>query len=173
MKAVRITLVLACGLWLLGLTPVGQGWQVMVMPALEWTLTPGATPSLTPAEQAMEWVIHVWHQVIGVMQDASWIGGNQAGILIRDGFSLAALLNTAAILCVGLALLLTLRNQTSTSQPSTGAVREIGVGLSQAQFAVTNMLLQPKAQPVAESLRELQQQLQSIAESVQSIHDKR
>ena len=174
MKRIRIALLLAGLCWLIGLSPLGDEWRVMVMPQLEWTKTEGASPSLTPAEMVMEFFVNGWHLWVGFLQDLSWITEGRAMLLIQNGVALGSLLNALAILCVVIALFFSLRSERPNARPSSAtALREVGVGLSQAQFSVTNMLLEPRSQPVAESLRNLQQQLQSISESVQSMNEKR
>lgn len=174
MKRVRFALLTASVCWLIGLSPLGESWQVMVMPQLEWTKTEGASPSLTPAEMVMEFFVTGWHLWIGLLQDLSWISEGRAMLLIQNGIALEAVVNALAIFCVLIAILLSLRSEQPQRRPSSAsALREVGVGLSQAQFAVTNILLEPRSQPVAESLRNLQQQLQSISDSVQSANEKR
>ena len=174
MKRIRIALLLAGLCWLIGLSPLGEAWQVMVMPPLEWTKTEGASPSLTPAEMVMEFFVNGWHLWVGFLQDLSWISEGRALLLIQSGVALESVLNAFAIFCVVIAIVLSLRSEQPQKRPSSAsALREVGVGLSQAQFAVTNILLEPRSQPVAESLRNLQQQLQSISDSVQSANEKR
>ncbi|MFZ9391810.1 MAG: hypothetical protein EBU74_00540 [Betaproteobacteria bacterium] len=174
MKRIRIALLMAGLCWIIGLSPLGDAWQVMVMPQLEWTKTEGASPSLTPAEMVMEFFVNGWHLGIGFLQDLSWITEGRALLLIQNGVALGAVLNAFAILCGAAALLFSLRSERPVARPSSAsALREVGVGLSQAQFSVTNMLLDSRSQPVAEPLRNLQQQLQSISESVQSMNEKR
>ncbi|NBW01419.1 MAG: hypothetical protein EBR85_06880 [Betaproteobacteria bacterium] len=174
MKPIRIALLAAVLCWLIGLSPLGDAWQVMVMPQLEWTKTADAAPSLTPAETVMEFFVNGWHIWVGFLQDLSWISEGRALLLIQDGVALGSVLNALAIVCVVVALFLSLRSDKSAIKPSSlSALREVGVGLSQVQFSVTNMLLESRSQPVAESLRDLQQQLQSISESVQSMNEKR
>jgi hypothetical protein len=173
-KRIRIALLLAGLFWLIGLSPLGDEWQVMVMPQLEWTKTEGASPSLTPAEMVMEFVVNGWHLWVGFLQDLSWITEGRALLLIQNGVALGTVFNAVAILCVVAALFFSLRSERPNDRPSSvTALREVGVGVSQAQFSVTNMLLESRSQPVAESLRNLQQQLQSISESVQSMNEKR
>ncbi len=174
MNRIRIALLSAGLCWLIGLSPLGNEWRVMVMPQLEWTKIEGASPSLTPAEMVMEFFVNGWHLWVGFLQDLSWITEGRALLLIQNGVALGTLLNALAILCVVTALFFSLRgDRPSPRQSSATALREVGVGLSQAQFSVTNMLLESRSQPVAEPLRNLQQQLQSISESVQSMNEKR
>jgi uncharacterized protein YukE len=47
-------------------------------------------------------------------------------------------------------------------------LREVTDGLSQAQFSVTNLLLDPAAQPVAEPLRDISDQLQQVSTAIHS-----
>ena len=174
MKRIRIALLLAGLCWLIGLSPLGDEWQVMVMPQLEWTKTEGASPSLTPAEMVMEFFVNGWRLCVGFLQDLSWITEGRALLLIQIGVALGTLLNALAILCAVAALFFSLRSELPNARPSpVTALREVGVGLAQAQFSVTNILLESRSQPVVESLRNLQQQLQSISESVQSMNEKR
>jgi len=173
-KRIRIALLLAGLCWLIGLSPLGDEWRVMVMPQLEWTKTEGASPSLTPAEMVMEFFVNGWRLCVGFLQDLSWITEGRALLLIQNGVALGTLLNALAILCAVAALFFSLRSELPNARPSpVTALREVGVGLAQAQFSVTNILLESRSQPVVESLRNLQQQLQSISESVQSMNEKR
>jgi len=137
-KRIRIALLLAGLCWLIGLSPLGDEWQVMVMPQLEWTKTEGASPSLTPAEMVMEFFVNGWRLCVGFLQDLSWITEGRALLLIQNGVALGTLLNALAILCAVAALFFSLRSELPNARPSpVTALREVGVGLAQAQFSVT------------------------------------
>jgi len=152
--------------------------------APDWTRVPDAAPFLAPHEQFFAAIIRGWQTLVTVAADANWISGSEADRLIKQGISLASLCGWCGIVCVCLALYALMRrpadpmgeeisadgvavNYGGARQPAQD-LREVTDGLSQAQFSVTNLLLDPAAQPVAEPLRDISHQLQQVSTAIHS-----
>lgn len=173
MKRIRIALLLAGLCWLIGLSPLGDEWQVMVMPQLEWTKTEGK-PFVDTRRDGdgvlCEWLAPLRRFFTGSFLDHRGPCTPVDPKRCRAGHAFKRARNS---LC-SRRFIFSLRSELPNARPSpVTALREVGVGLAQAQFSVTNILLESRSQPVVESLRNLQQQLQSISESVQSMNEKR
>ena len=184
MKSIRLLLWAALGFALISLTGLGDQWRVMAVAAPDWTRVPDAAPFLAPHEQFFAAIVRGWQYLVTVAADANWISGSEADRLIKQGISLASLCGWCGIVCVCLTLYALMRrpadprgeeisadgvaaNYGGARQPALD-LREVTDGLSQAQFSVTNLLLDPAAQPVAEPLRDISDQLQQVSTAIHS-----
>lgn len=184
MKSIRLLLWTALGFALISLTGFGDQWRVMAVAAPDWTRVPDAVPFLAPHEQFSAAMIGGWQYLVTVAADANWISGSEADRLIRQGISLALICGWCGIVCVCLTLYALMRRPAGSIGEEINAVgvaanyggarqpalnlSEVTDGLSQAQFSVTNLLLDPAAQPIAEPLRDISHQLQQVSTVIHS-----
>lgn len=186
-QRLQILLLLAAVLLLISFTPWGAGWSVFVSLAPEWQGVPNAAPYLMPHEQLVQWIAHGWAGVILASSDAGLLDATTASMLIRDGLASEVVLRSLVLFLLGVGWLSAVRGlrRVSVETPVVDA-RRAGVGtieptllvdsgqqmglrneevfhqLAQQQLIVQNMLLDPQAQPISESLMQLSQNLREL-----------
>ncbi len=186
-QRLQSSIALAAFSLVLSVTPLGAGWSVFVPLAPEWQGIPNAVASLMPHEIFVSWVADGWAGVMGGLADAGVITDAAASALIRDGIASEILLRGFAFIVLVIGWIISMRMPRASSQTTTetvvdtaptqaaaepvGVVQEIVSALAtrvaQQELLVQNMLLDPQAQPVAESLAELSQSLRALKADMQ------
>jgi len=156
----------------------------MALATPDWTRVPDALPFLAPHEQFSAAIVRGWQYLVAVVAELNWISVSEADRLIKQGVSLASICGWCGIACLSAALFVLTREASESMRHEIGGeggeprhggrqtsegLRGIAAGLSQAQFSITNLLLDPSAQPVAEPLRDISHQLQQVSIAVQGI----
>lgn len=172
-------------------TELDDQWQVMVLPAAAPGVAAGNAGLLHD-------LLSVWHALIHGMADAGLISDANGHRLITQGFSSGTLLRTLAALSCLLALILSMRslkpvaltgNASVTAEPFLGSVQdgEISMRVNTVSNAITaselkevqeslvriqgkfaDLLLDPQAQPLAESLSEVGRELESAHQALET-----
>lgn len=171
MRQVRFFLLLAAALAAISFSPIGDAWQVMVLPPQamqEASSGADATVYMAPHEQFFRWVIDAWHSGLRNMANANLISEREAARIMAHGFSMAALLQVLSGISACLALVSSMLGLSVFSASHPGGLRQISSELSEAQLAVTNLLLNSDAQPVAEPLADIGRRIQSVNDALQS-----
>lgn len=191
-QRLQILLLLAAVLLLVSFTPWGAGWSVFVSLAPEWQGVPNAMPYLMPHEQLVQWIAHGWAGVILASSDAGLLDATTASMLIRDGLASEIVLRSLVLLLLVVGWLSAVRGlrrvsaeapvadercaDVSTIEPTlrVDSGKQKGLHnaealhqLAQQQLIVQNMLLDPQAQPISESLMQLSQNLRELEQELQ------
>lgn len=190
-QRLQALLLIAAVLLLISLTPWGSGWSVFVSLAPEWQAAPNAVPYLMPHEHVVEWMAHGWAGVVLASSDAGLLDATTASVLIRDGLASEVVLRSLVLLLLIVGWLGAVRGlrrappqaplaeahrvMTESIEPKLGFDSGQPIGqrnaqvlqeLAQQQLIVQNMLLDPQAQPVSETLMQLAQNLQGLEQEL-------
>ncbi len=186
-QRLQFSIALAAIFLAVSFTPLGAGWSVFVRLAPEWQGVPNAAAYLMPHELLVGWVADGWAGLIAGLSDAGAVTVAASSALIRDGIASEILLRSLAFLVLVIGWILSMRRPRVSSMPiaetavelaPTRAAQESGGALqavistvaarvAQQELLVQNMLLDPQAQPVAESLAELSQSLRALKADMQ------
>jgi len=154
---VFLTIAVVCGV--ISMTPLAANWQMLSL---------GATAG---DGHALEGVINAWRGLVDGLQHGQLISSARAYDWRTNGIGIDAFLQTVAMVAVVLAWISAMgaRGATVASSATTPAQwREAAVGIAQVEHALTNALLDPQAQSVAEPLNDIAQQLRSVADTLAS-----
>lgn len=190
-QRLQALILIAAVILLISLTTWGAGWSVFVPLAPEWQGVPNAVPYLMPHEQIVEWIAMGWSALILASLDAGLLESATASMLIRDGLASEVVLRSLVLLLLVAGWLGAVRGLRraseelrSTDEPhaemasvepkmqlepggqSDSRDAEVMNQLVQQQLLVQNMLLDPQAQPVSESLMQLSQNLQELEQEL-------
>lgn len=170
MKQVRVFLWIAAALAALSLTPFGDAWQVMVLPPAP-VAVPGSDTVVfvAPHEAVFQWIIEAWQSVLKSMANTGLLSERQAARIIAHGFLMQSVLQVLAAISAAIALVFSMRGANTASQPLAPAREQIASSLQQVQLGVTNLLLNPDAQPVAEPLADIAMRLRSAQDIVAAL----
>jgi hypothetical protein len=191
-QRMQFSLVLAAILLLISFTPWGEGWAVFVRLAPEWQGVPNAVAYFMPHEILLIWIAQGWVGLLETVSEMGLITAATASALIRDGVASEDLLRSLALLVLVVSWIFSMRtskaalNSTGettsdvTSAPVApsreevqGIVSIVSDRIAQQELLVQNMLLDPQAQPVAESLTRLSQSLRALKLDMQRHQDGR
>lgn len=163
MKKVVVFLSVAVVLGTVSITPWAARWSLM-------SLGPAADP-----DHMLTGVIQAWQTVVDVLQQGQVISASRAFEWHTHGIRVDDACRSVALVAVVLAWIAALGvyGQTAKGRTPPAEVREAAMGVSQAQHALTNVLLDPQAQPLAEPLSDVARQLARASDSLSSIHDDR
>ncbi|MEN9759289.1 MAG: hypothetical protein RL676_438 [Pseudomonadota bacterium] len=120
---------------------------------------------------ALGWVIEAWRAVVDGLANGQVLSAATASEWRSHGVGIDQALAAVAVVCVVLGWIAALGGRASsksTAPVNTPDWREVAVGLSQAQHGLTNVLLDPRSQPVAEPLADIARQLDQISETLSS-----
>ncbi len=186
-QRLQFSIALAAIFLVVSFTPLGAGWSVFVSLAPEWQGAPNAVAYLMPHEIFASWVADGWAALIGGLADAGVVTNAVSSGLIRDGIASEILLRGLAFLVLLIGWIISMRMPRASSQataetvvdvaptqpaaePAEAAqeiVSTVAARVAQQELLVQNMLLDPQAQPVAESLVELSQSLRALKADMQ------
>lgn len=162
MKKVKILLSLAVVLGVLSITPLATEWQI---------LSSGASAA---DGHALQWAIDAWRDVVDWLRDGQLISSARAYDWRTNGIAVDELLQALALAAVVLGWIASLGSRSEPPAAHAGPeIREAAVGISQIQHAMTNVLLNPQAQGVAEPLTDIARQLHSVGDVLSSMQTHR
>ncbi len=158
MKKVMVFLTLAVLLGVVSVTPFAANWQLFSL---------GPYASEMPALQGM---IDAWRSLVDGLQAGGLISSSRAADWKMQGISVEHFCQTISVVFVVLGWIAALGVQTESNESLTSLeIREIAVGVAQIQHAMTNVLLDPKAQPMVETLTDIARQLHSVGDVLSSM----
>lgn len=159
MKKVMVFLTLAVVLGLASITPLATNWQM-------FSLGPNA-----PEGHALQWLIDGWRAAVDLLREGQLISAVRADDWRANGIGIDQFFQTLCVIFVLLGWIASLGGRTeSGATAASSAVREVAVGIGQIQHAVTNVLLDPQAQAVAEPLADIARQLHTVSDALSSMH---
>ena len=164
MKKIIVLLSLAVVAGVVSVTPLAAHWNMFSL----------GNPA--PEGHALIWVIDVWRAVVDTLAQGQVLSAERASDWRAQGVGVDQFLFGVSVVSVVLAWIAalggsaTMRAQ-ATHAPTPTQWREVAVGVSQAQHGLTNVLLDPQAQPVAEPLADIARQLEQIGEAISTAHD--
>lgn len=159
MKNVKLFLSLAVVLGVISITPLAASWQF---------LTLGPNP---PDGHALQWVIDLWRALVGLLQEGQLISSSRALDWSASGIGIDDFFQTMSVIFVVLGWIAAMGAQTESSAVrSSSEVREAAVAIGQVQHAMTNVLLDPRAQAVAEPLTDIARQLHAVGDALSSVN---
>lgn len=179
-------------LLLVSMTPWASGWEVFVPLAPEWQGIPNAVNQLMPHEELVIWIVQGWAVLVHTLVDLGVLTTAAASTLIQHGVSSEQLFRAIALLVLVIGWGASLRKDHGSSPTVAGSPLEaaqtagvdhpettkafasmIGDRLMQQEILVQNMLLDPQAQPVAESLLKLSEGLRELKLEIEQRDDGR
>lgn len=159
MKKVMVFLTLAVVLGAASITPLAANWQMF---SLGTDVSDG---------HALQWFIDAWRAVVDLLRDGQLISVARADDWRANGIGIDQFFQTFCVIFVVLGWIAALGGRTeSGANPASSEVREAAVGIAQIQHAVTNVLLDPQAQGVAEPLADIARQLHAVSDVLSSVH---
>ena len=159
MKNVKIFLSLAVLLGMMSITPLAAGWQF---------LTLGPNP---PDGHVLQWVIDAWRGLVALLQEGRLISSSRAVDWSTNGIGFNDFFQTMSVVFVVLGWIAAMGARTeSSADRSSSEAREVAVAIGQVQHAMTNVLLDPRAQAVAEPLTDIARQLHAVGDALSSTH---
>ena len=159
MKKVIVFLSIAVVLGIVSITPLAANWQMLSLGAAAGD------------GHAFQGVIDAWRGLVDGLQQGQLISSARAYDWRTHGIGVDAFLQTVAMVAVVLAWIsaMGVRGATGASGTTTPVQwREAAVGIAQIEHALTNVLLDPQAQSVAEPLNDIAQQLRSVSDALAS-----
>lgn len=192
MQRLQAAIGFATLLLLISMTPWASGWEVFVPLAPEWQGIPNAVHQLMPHEVLVIWVVEGWALLVVMLGDLGVLTSTMASDLIRHGVGSEQLLRAIALLVLVIGWAVSFRKahapSSTVSNPLPEVVQTTESGtlqrnkafpsvvvdrLMQQEILVQNMLLDPQAQPVAESLIQLSKELRDLKAEIQQRDDDR
>lgn len=159
MNKVTVFLTLAVVLGAASITPLAADWQLLSL------------GTNVPEDHALQWLIDAWRSLVDVLQEGQLISSSQAYDWRTNGIGVDQFLQTSSVIFVMLGWIASLGGRTeSGAGPASSEIREVAVGIAQVQHAMTNVLLDPQAQAVAEPLADIARQLHSVSDALSSMH---
>lgn len=159
MKKVIVFLSIAVVFGIVSITPLAANWQMLSLGAAAGD------------GHAFQGVIDAWRGLVDGLQQGQLISSARAYDWRTHGIGVDAFLQTVAMVAVVLAWIsaMGVRGATVASGTTTPVQwREAAVGVAQIEHALTNVLLDPQAQSVAEPLNDIAQQLRSVSDALAS-----
>lgn len=190
-QRLQAVMLMAALLLLISWTPWGAGWSVFVSLAPEWQGVPNAVPYLMPHEHFVHWMAQVWAGAVLASSELGLFDTTTAAMLIRNGLASEVILRGLVLLLLIVGWLGAVRGFGRSSgeaflasdargdmvslEPTLGfdSGQQAGQSnaealdqLAQQQLMVQNMLLDPQAQPVSETLIQLSHNLQGLEQAL-------
>lgn len=192
LQRLQATIGFAGFLLFVSMTPWASGWEVFVPLAPEWQGIPNAVNHLMPHEVLVTWIVQGWSVLVHTLVDLGVLTTAAASALIQHGVSSEQLFRAIALLVLVIGWGTSFRKDHAASTTAAGSPLEtaqtagidhpekakafasmIGDRLMQQEILVQNMLLDPQAQPVAESLLQLSDGLRDLKLEIQQRDDGR
>ncbi len=160
MKKIIFFLSLAVIAGAASMTPLAAHWNVFSL------------GSQASDGHALGWLIEAWRAVVDGLASGQVLSAATASEWRAHGVGVDQALAAVAVVSVVLGWIAALggrgSSKSTASSVNTSDWREVAVGLSQAQHGLTNVLLDPRSQPVAEPLADIARQLDQISETLSS-----
>jgi hypothetical protein len=192
LQRLQATIGFAGFLLLVSMTPWASGWEVFVPLAPEWQGIPNAVNQLMPHEVLAIWIVQGWAVLVDTLVELGVLTTAAASALIQHGVSSEQLFRAIALLVLVIGWGASHRKDHAPSPTVAGSPLEaaqtagvdhpektrafasmIGDRLMQQEILVQNMLLDPQAQPVAESLLKLSEGLRELKLEIEQRDDGR
>jgi hypothetical protein len=191
LQRLQATIGFAGFLLLVSMTPWASGWEVFVPLAPEWQGIPNAVNQLMPHEVLAIWIVQGWAVLVDTLVELGVLTTAAASALIQHGVSSEQLFRAIALLVLVIGWGASHRKDHAPSLTVAGSPLEaaqtagdhpektrafasmIGDRLMQQEILVQNMLLDPQAQPVAESLLKLSEGLRELKLEIEQRDDGR